>query len=195
VKTDLTTSSATSALELVSVPCDGSSSDADRVGGDVLALFDQFAPALLHYVSALGVDAADAEDVVQETFMALFKHVCLGRDQTHVRAWLFRVAHNLALTRLRTIRRRPAHDAWTDDLPGQPIDPTHDPETQLVADERRQRLRAVVRALPTRDRRCLLLRAEGLTYRDIASTLRLSLGGVAKALTRATTRLMSADGG
>jgi RNA polymerase sigma-70 factor (ECF subfamily) len=49
--------------------------------------------------------------------------------------------------------------------------------------------------LPERERRCLFLRAEGLTYRDIATALSLSLGGVAKALTRAMTRLVHADGG
>ncbi|MGH9142681.1 MAG: RNA polymerase sigma factor [Vicinamibacterales bacterium] len=69
------------------------------------------------------------------------------------------------------------------------------PETRLVQHERQRRLRSVVHALPDRERHCLFLRAQGLTYRDIAKTLSLSLGGVAKALTRAMTRLVNADGG
>ena len=46
-----------------------------------------------------------------------------------------------------------------------------------------------------RDRQCLFLRAEGLRYRDIARTLDLSLGGVAKSLGRTMTRLTNADEG
>jgi len=53
----------------------------------------------------------------------------------------------------------------------------------------------VIRALPARDRHCLFLRAEGLRYRDIAETLGMSLGGVAKSLARSVTRLMNADRG
>ena len=47
--------------------------------------------------------------------------------------------------------------------------------------------------MPERDRRCLYLRAEGLSYRDIARTLDISLGSVAKSLTRAVTRLTTVD--
>jgi RNA polymerase sigma-70 factor (ECF subfamily) len=53
----------------------------------------------------------------------------------------------------------------------------------------------VVDALPERDRRCVFLRAEGLSYRDIGAALCVSLGTVAKSLTRAMTRLANADGG
>jgi RNA polymerase sigma-70 factor (ECF subfamily) len=59
--------------------------------------------------------------------------------------------------------------------------------------ERRQRLLAVFRALPERDRRCLSLRAEGLRYREIADALGMSLGGVAKSLARSMTRMVNAD--
>ena len=48
---------------------------------------------------------------------------------------------------------------------------------------------------PDRDRRCLLLRAEGLRYRDIAGTLGMSLGGVAKSLARSIARLVNVDRG
>jgi RNA polymerase sigma-70 factor (ECF subfamily) len=74
-----------------------------------------------------------------------------------------------------------------------PIDPSPDPEAQLAMRERRQRLAWVVRSLPERDRRCLALRAEGLAYRDIAAVLGVSLGTVAKLLTRAMARLARAD--
>ena len=47
----------------------------------------------------------------------------------------------------------------------------------------------VVQALPERDRQCVSMRAEGVTYRTIAQELGMSLGGVAKAIARAAARL------
>jgi RNA polymerase sigma-70 factor, ECF subfamily len=167
----------------------------EDAASDVLTLFDQCAPQLLRHVASFGLDSPETEDIVQETFLALFRHVRLGRDQTNLRAWLFQVAHNLALRRRRTMRRRPRHSPWSEALVHRQVDPAPDPEAQLVEGERRRRLRAVVQALSDRERRCLLLRAAGLTYRDIAATLGVSLGGVAKSLGRAVTRLVNADGG
>jgi RNA polymerase sigma-70 factor (ECF subfamily) len=160
---------------------------------EVLDLFDRCAPQLLRYVASFGLRAEEAEDVVQEVFLALFRHLALGRDQTNLTGWLFRVAHNLALKQRQHLRRRLSH-AWDGAIRGT-VDPAPSPETRLVQDERRQRLWAVVQALPDRDRRCVFLRAEGLTYREIATTLSLSLGGVAKSLARSMTRLVNADGG
>jgi RNA polymerase sigma-70 factor (ECF subfamily) len=47
--------------------------------------------------------------------------------------------------------------------------------------------------IPERDQRCIHLRAEGLCYRDIAKTLGVSLGSVAKSIVRAIDRLSAAD--
>jgi RNA polymerase sigma-70 factor (ECF subfamily) len=64
-----------------------------------------------------------------------------------------------------------------------------DPETLLAMRQTRRRVLSVFRALPERHRQCLLLRAEGLRYREIASVLDISLGGVAKAIAHALLRL------
>ena len=55
-------------------------------------------------------------------------------------------------------------------------------------------MRAVLRAMPERDRQCVYLRAEGLRYREIANVLGMSLGGVAKSLARAIARLSAGVG-
>jgi RNA polymerase sigma-70 factor (ECF subfamily) len=159
----------------------------------VLAIFDRSAPHLLRYVTSLGLNVEESEDVVQETLLALFRHVQLGRDQTNLYGWVFQVAHNLALKRRQQqLKRRPA--ASPDPI-GARADNAPDPEERLLGDERSRRLRSVFRALPDRERQCLVLRADGLTYRDIARSLGVSLGAVSKAVTRAVTRLMNADGG
>jgi RNA polymerase sigma-70 factor (ECF subfamily) len=162
------------------------------VEAEVLALFDECGAPLLRYVGAFGVNVHDTEDVVQDVFLSLFRHVQLGRPRTNLRGWLFRVAHNLALRqRLRTKRRQTVETPQA----AEPVGAAHgpNPEQRLVSLERQQRLLAVFRALPERDQRCLALRAEGFRYREIADTLDMSLGGVAKSLARSMTRMVNAD--
>ena len=158
---------------------------------EVLHLFDECAPGLRRYVGAFGLTAEVTEDVVQEVFLQLFRHLRLGRSRANLR-----VGHNQALKhREKAARRHRWEGTWDARLVDRVIDPAANPEQQLADDRRVRRLRAVVRALPERDRQCLFLRAEGLGYRDIAKTLNISLGGVAKSLARTMTRLTNADGG
>jgi len=175
--------------------------DPVEVEAEVLALFDECGAPLLRYVGAFGVSAHDTEDVVQDVFLSLFRHVQLGRPRTNLRGWLFRVAHNLALKhRLRTRKRQLTEGTGVADLPDRAgarnadgLTSTANPEQQLASRQRQQRLLAVFRALPERDKRCLSLRAEGLRYRQIADALGISLGAVAKSLARSMTRMVNAD--
>ncbi len=160
---------------------------------EVLRLFDACAPALRRYVRSCGVAPDAAEDVVQEAFLALFRHVSGGGARHNLRGWLVQVSYRLALKhRERVTRRQRREMSWESHLSDLIVDPTEGPEAQVTAHEDRCRLRAVFRALPERDRQCLSLRAEGLRYRDIARTLGISLGTVAKSLTHAVTRLSNA---
>jgi RNA polymerase sigma-70 factor (ECF subfamily) len=163
---------------------------------EVLHLFDECAPGLRRYVASFGLTAEVTEDVVQEVFLQLFRHLRLERSRANLRGWIFRVGHNLALKqREKAARRHRWEGTWDITLVDRVIDPAANPEQQLVDDRRTRRLRNVVRVLPERDRQCLFLRAEGLRYRDIARTLDISLGGVAKSLARTMTRLTNADEG
>ena len=74
------------------------------------------------------------------------------------------------------------------------IDPSPNPEQLASLAERRVRLLALVGVLPEADQRCILLRAEGLCYREIASVLGVSLGFVSISLTRTLARLTRAEG-
>jgi RNA polymerase sigma-70 factor (ECF subfamily) len=177
------------------LPADGTSSASGSIEANVLALFDRCAPQLLRYVGSFGLAATEAEDVVQDTFLALFRHLHLRRDQTNLTGWLFQVAHNLALKRREQLRKQLRSAGVQEAATRWHADPSPDPEERLMREQRGQRLRAVFDALPERERRCLFLRAEGLTYRDIARALSVSLGSVAKAVSRALTRLTNADGG
>ena len=164
------------------------------VQAEVLALFDECAAGLRRYVRSFGLGAEATEDVLQDVFLSLFRHLGLGRPRSNLKGWLFQVAHNLALKhRHKSHRRQQTESDWDATLADRAIDPTANPEERLAQDERQRRLQSVLRAIPERDRRCLYLRAEGLCYRDIAAALGISLGSVAKSLARAITRLTNAD--
>jgi RNA polymerase sigma-70 factor (ECF subfamily) len=158
-----------------------------RLEEDVIALFDRFRGPLLRYLLSCRVALPEAEEIVQETFLALFQHLRAGKPRSNLPGWIFRVAHNLALKQLaRAQRTAPA-------LPETHADLAPGPE-QLASDQQRQRLLlAVLRALPEQDQCCLALRAEGLRYREIADVLGVSLGTVANSLARSLSRLNRAD--
>jgi len=172
----------------------GLSTKASRIEEEVMQLFDEFRNPLLRYSLSFGLPIHDAEEVIQEVFLALFRHLHLDRSRKNIRGWLFRVAHNLTLKQClvnQTLAQRTVADA---NVAEEHVDPEPSPEEMMSAAQRRSRLLAVVQALPENDQHCLRLRAEGLRYREIATVLGMSLGAVSISLTRSLARLVRADG-
>jgi RNA polymerase sigma-70 factor (ECF subfamily) len=159
----------------------------------VMNLFEQFRSPLFRYVISFGVPAHDAEEVTQEVFLSLFRHLQLRRSQKNLRGWIFRVAHNLALKRRYANDRSRSAEASDWGIAERQFDPSPNPEEQLAFTQRRHRLLTVLHALPEADQSCLRLRAEGLRYREIAEVLDISLGAVSISLTRSLARLIRAD--
>jgi len=156
---------------------------------EIVALFDELHHRLLRYVLSFGLAAADGEEIIQEAFLALVKHIQQGRSRRNLRGWLFRVAHNQSLKRLAgNVRRYDAADSSSNDTDIHP-DPSLNPEEQATFNQRQTRLLAAMEALPPQDQSCLRLRAEGLRYREISDVLGISLGSVAASLARSLERL------
>jgi RNA polymerase sigma-70 factor, ECF subfamily len=175
---------------------------ADAAAGDfrpgaeseVIALFDQLRRPLLRYTVSLGIHAADAEDLIQEVFLSLHRHLNLGRPRSNLRGWVFRVAHNLALKHRNSHQRRQAVPVSERALADVQVDPSKNPEEKFAEEQRQKLLLSVMEALPEQDQNCLRLRAEGLRYREIADVLGMSLGAVSNSLVRSFERLNRADG-
>ena len=158
----------------------------------VTALFEKLYSPLMRYLLSLRLSLSDAEEVVQETFLALFHHVQNGRPDANLHGWVFTVAHRLAWKHRLSARRRlqrllPFVSTW------RAADPHPSPHERVEGLQRQSRLLAVFDALPERDRRCLRLRSEGLRYREIAAALGMSLGTVANSLERSYARLRASD--
>jgi RNA polymerase sigma-70 factor (ECF subfamily) len=154
----------------------------------VVGLFDRLQERVVNYVLTYGLSLPDAEDVVQETFLSLFRHLELGRSRSNLTGWIFRVAHNLALKRRKSSLASGA-DRDQHHVLAQQTAPDSNPEAHFAFKQMHQRLRAVFEALPEQEQRCLHLRAEGLKYRDIARVLDISLGAVSTSLSRALARM------
>jgi RNA polymerase sigma-70 factor (ECF subfamily) len=156
---------------------------------EVMLLFDQMRSRLLRYVLSLGVYPHDGEDIIQEVFLSLFRHLQLGRSRANLRGWVFRVAHNLALKHRNGKKKQQARMDPDSSLVEVHLDPATNPEEQLEDIQRQTRLLAIVHALSEQDQWCLYLRSEGLRYREIARTLEMSLGAVSNSLARSIARL------
>src|ERR1700733_11587744 len=104
-----------SGLSFPTLATTASSPKPSKIECEVMDLFEQFRDPLLRYVLSFGISVHDAEEVTQEVFLSLFRHLQLGRSQKNLRSWLFRVAHNLAL-KLRYANQRsrdPTSWSWT----------------------------------------------------------------------------------
>lgn len=156
---------------------------------EVISLFDQLRDRLLGYLLSLGLSPHDGEEIIQETFLFLFQHLQQKKSRKNLRGWIFRVAHNLGLKARARGSRMSGGEHYPMELHA---DPAPSPEEQVMTGQRRQRLLAVLSALPDQDQHCLCLRAEGLRYREIAEVLGMSLGAVSNSLGRSLARLARA---
>ena len=167
--------------------------DAGEIEAEVMNPFGQYRVPLLRYAVSVGVSIPDAEEIVQEVFLSLFRHLRLGRSRQNLRGWIFRVAHNLTLKRRYSNTRRQDAIEIDDEIVRQERDPSPTPEESFSDMERQQRLLTVVRALPAIEQSCIRLRAEGLRYREIAKVLGISLGSVSTFLARSLSKLSFVD--
>ena len=147
---------------------------------EALRLFAEHGQALFRFGRSTLANAADAEDVVQETFLKLLQHLESGGDRSNLRAWLFAVAANACRDRGRwRMRWLP----WRVELDRRAVEPDTDDDGP-----ERRRARRALSALAPRDRLLISLRAQGLSYREIATAARIAEHSVGRLLARAVDR-------
>jgi len=149
----------------------------DAVVGE---LFDEHANGLYRLALAMLHDAASAQDVVQETFLKLIAHLDGGGGLPNARGWLYTVAAHGCRDRQRGLSRWLPWTADRDVRPAKESADLHDGADAVLA---------AIRMLPPRDRLLIALRAQGLSYREIADAAGLRETSVGQLLTRALNRL------
>jgi len=148
-------------------------------------LFRDTRTDLLAYILRRSRNAEDAADVLAETYLIAWQKLDRAPKGDRARLWLFGVARNLLM---KGASRRHSANALAERLANElrSADPVHLP----VDEERREALRAVLAALPVRDREILTMTAwEGLTPKQIAKVMGTSANVVRVRLHRARARL------
>ncbi len=158
----------------------------------ILGLYDREQLSLRRYLIYLGVDAATAEETVQESFLKLHQHLLSGGDRTYLRAWLYRVAHNLARNAQASSRAKKINSLSDITTGIEPVATAASAEESLLAREEAARLQSAIRELSSTQRNCLVLRSQGLKYREIAEALSLSVSTVAENVQRGLEKLKEA---
>jgi RNA polymerase sigma-70 factor (ECF subfamily) len=137
-------------------------------------------------------DPQDAEDVLQETFLNAYKALPNFEGRSSLSTWIYRIASNASLMRLRKKRPNtvsvdePVELDAGDNLPRQLVDWSSMPEEELINNESRQVMDEAVTELPESLRIVFVLRdIEGLSTAETGEVLGLSEGAVKTRLHRA----------
>ena len=155
--------------------------------GEAAKLYRELRKPLLRYLVCLGLSRDEAQDVVQDAFVSLQRHLAGNGGQESIRSWLYRVAHNAARNRQKSYARRFA--APLDEVVVLSIADKETPERAVLKKEKFQRLGKAMKLLTESERECLLLRAGGLRYREIGEVLGISTSTVGDTVERAIKKL------
>lgn len=150
-------------------------------------LFHEVYPGLHRYCTRMASDPDVAEDLAQEAFVRLLDRRVEGEPR-QLRAWLYKVATHLMRERVRLIDNRRRLLEENPVTPGAPPDP----EGELGRREDVRRVREALAALEPRDRKLLLLREEGFSYRELAEVLEVKSTSIGTLLARARRRFAEA---
>ncbi len=159
--------------------------DASRADASFVALVEEYSAAVYRLARSVVRDPALADDVTQDTFIAVWKHLEEFRGDGSMRGWVLRIAHNTAVSTLRRVK-----DTATD--PSMLPDAS-EPITVNRVVEGRVAMEALSDALGELDglsRAIVVLReVEGLSYDDIAEALGVPIPTVKTRLLRSRRQL------
>ena len=149
----------------------------DRSHAAFEELFEVYGPKIKNFMQRQGVDAGTAEELTQDTLLAVWRKAALySADKGSPAAWIFTIARNI---RIDKIRREVGWQELTDEKAG--AIPSEDvPPDELASERQRQaRVQVVLASLPPEQRDVVVLAfIDGLSHSEIAERLSLPLGTV-----------------
>lgn len=153
-------------------------------------LVERYQDRLIHAISRYLGSVEDAHDVAQDAFVQAYTRLASFRGEAAFYTWLYRIAFNLAMTRVR--RRRPMQslDQAKDSLGNEPIDLGATAETGILREEQARVVHMALGQLDEEFRQVIVLRElEGCAYEQIAQILEIPVGTVRSRLYRARIQL------
>ena len=173
--------------------------DADR-GLDFDSLVAKYEKRIFNIIYRMINDYEEATDLTQDTFISAFKHYDKFRGDAKVFTWLYQIARNLCINRVRQRdRQRALHFESLDqpretesdgEMTREVADFSHAPHRVVEEKELRERIVAAIDSLPRDYKEVVVLREyQGLSYNEIVDATGLSLENVKTRLSRARAML------
>ncbi len=164
--------------------------------GDVYAFEEivrRYKDQLLNFVYHYLGDRIDSEDVIQETFLRVFRNKHMYRNIARFSTWIYTIASNLAKTELRRRRRRRilsisrmGYENKDFDLP----DPERLPDGVVDGGMKEDIIRKEIDALPPKFKEVIVLRdVQDFSYEEISHILKIPIGTVKSRVNRGRLRL------
>lgn len=164
--------------------------------GDVQAfdtLVRRYKDQLLNYVYRFVGNRNDAEDLVQETFLRVYKNKHYYKEIAKFSTWVYTIAGNLAKTELRRRKRRKifsvsnfVNEERDYDIP----DLAKNPETEVDGSLKDDIIQKAIEKLPAKFKEVILLRdVQGFAYEEISQILSIPLGTVKSRVNRGRLKL------
>jgi RNA polymerase sigma-70 factor (ECF subfamily) len=152
----------------------------------------EYLNGLYSYALVLSRNHADAEDLVQETYVRAMQAMSRLRADSNIKSWLFTILRNIWLNQMRRRHTSPqmvetdAEDGFANDI----VEPSKNSYELYVSKLEREQVRAAIQKLPLEFREIILLREyEQLSYQEIAGVLNCPAGTVMSRLGRARSKL------
>jgi RNA polymerase sigma-70 factor (ECF subfamily) len=165
--------------------------------GDIVA-FEQVYKAVSSFIYNVALrithNSADAEEVTQEVFMKIYHHLKDFQFRSAFKTWVYRITVNAAIKNYRKSARekngRVDYDSIIESLPG-----GRSTFEDTIQSDNEARLNTLLRMLSPEHKVCLVLREiEGLSYQEIAATLRIPVNTVRSRLKRGRQALLEKAG-
>ena len=156
-------------------------------------LVDRYKDRLINFVYRFLNDMTDAEDLVQETFLKVYKKKHSYREIAKFSTWIYTIAGNLARSELRKRKRRKTYTMSAlsfEDQEFTPVDPGKDTEGIVFNSYAGEEIMRAIEQLPEPFKTITILRdIQELSYEDISRILDIPMGTVKSRVNRARLKL------
>lgn len=156
------------------------------------AIGTEYLDGLYSYALVLSRNHAEAEDLVQETYLRAIQAMGRLRADSNIKSWLFTILRNVWFNQLRKLRNGPQLVNIEEDngVAKKIVEQSVDSHDLYVSKVEAEQVRAAILELPIDSREVILLREyEDLSYQEIASVMGCRVGTVMSRLARARARL------
>jgi len=147
-------------------------------------IWEDFKEPLKRFIAGRVVNEYDAEDILQEIFFKIHKHIGCLKEKSKVQAWVFQIARNAVIDHYRYQKTKAQLSVVPEDIIDEPV-AIIDANQDIIPC-----LRSMINYLPEKYRQAILLPVfEGLTQKELAEKLGLSLSEAKSRIQRARKEL------